>query len=157
DLPEGDGDAALLFFGPRSAPNHKALARRFGLFDRFFVNAEVSPDGHNWSTAAYTTDYLQKTVPSNYSRRGRSYDYEGTNRGNIPDDDVAEPSSGYLWDLAVQKGITLRNYGEFVIPVFNDSGRVTGYRGTKRALMGTTNANFPGYDLSIPDQRRADV
>src|SRR6185436_11552299 len=55
DLPEGDGDSTLLFFGPRSAPNHKALARRFGLFNRFFTNAEVSPDGHNWSTAAYTT------------------------------------------------------------------------------------------------------
>lgn len=162
DLPEGDGDTTLLFFGPRSAPNHKALARRFGLFDRFFVNAEVSPDGHNWSTAAYTTDYLQKTVPSEYSERGRSYDYEGTNRGswehpNVPADDVNEPASGYLWDLAVRRGITLRNYGEFVIPVRGDSGRVTGYRGVKRALAGTTNPRFPGFDLSIPDQRRADI
>ena len=49
------------------SPNHHALAERFGLFDRFFVNAEVSPDGHNWSMAAYATDYLEKTVPSNYS------------------------------------------------------------------------------------------
>jgi hypothetical protein len=161
DLPEGDGDTTLLFFGPRSAPNHKALARRFGVFDRFFVNAEVSPDGHNWSTAAYTTDYLQKTVPSQYSGRGRSYDYEGTNRGweveNIPDDDVNEPASGYLWDLAVRKGITLRNYGEFVVAVRGDSGRITGYRGTKGALAGTTNPDFPGFGQSIPDQRRVDV
>lgn len=33
------------------------MADRFGLFDRFFVNAEVSPDGHYWSMAGYTTDY----------------------------------------------------------------------------------------------------
>ena len=69
------------------------------------LGAEVSPDGHNWSVAAYTTDYLQKTVPSNYSDRGRTYDYEGTNRCTgrpcePPEDDVAEPASGYLWDLA---------------------------------------------------------
>src|SRR5947208_453670 len=79
--------------------NHHAPAERFGVLDRFVVNAEVSPDGHNWSTAAYATDYLEKTIPSNYSSRGRTYDYEGTNRGKIPDDDVAEPSSGYLWNL----------------------------------------------------------
>jgi len=161
DLPEGDGDTTLLFFGPRSAPNHKALARRFGLFDRFFVNAEVSPDGHNWSTAAYATDYLEKTIPSQYSGRGRPYDYEGTNRGweveNIPEDDVAEPASGYLWDLAVRKGITLRNYGEFVVAVRGDSGRIVGYRGTKRALAGTTNPEYPGFGQQIPDQRRADI
>ena len=161
DLPEGDGDSTLLFFGPRSSPNHRALARRFGLFDRFFTNAEVSPDGHNWSTAAYTTDYLQKTVPQRYSMRGRSYDYEGTNRGTwddpqIPDDDAAEPAHGYLWDLAARRGITFRNYGEFVVPV-RQNGRIVGYRGTKPALRATTHPRFPGFDLDIRDQHRADL
>src|SRR6185437_7852026 len=90
---------------------------RFGLWDRFFVNAEVSGDGHNWSTAAYATDYVEKTVPSQYSRRGRTYDYEGTNRNVLPvdDDDVAAPSAGYLWDRAIRKGLTVRDYGEFVV------------------------------------------
>jgi len=161
DLPEADGDSSLLFFGPRSAPNHKALARRFGIYDRFFVNAEVSPDGHNWSTAAYTTDYLQKTVPSSYSGRGRSYDYEGTNRGsweepNVPDDDVNEPASGYLWDLAQRRGITFRNYGEFVVPV-RQGGRIVGYRGTKPFLVPNTSRDFPGFGQEITDQHRADV
>jgi YVTN family beta-propeller protein len=161
DLPEGDGDSTLLFFGPRSAPNHKALARRFGLFDRFFTNAEVSPDGHNWSTAAYTTDYLQKTVPSRYSGRGRSYDYEGTNRGTwddpqVPDDDASEPAHGYLWDLAARRGLTFRNYGEFVVPV-RVGGRITAYRGTKPFLVPNTHPRFPGFALDIPDQLRADL
>jgi YVTN family beta-propeller protein len=161
DLPEADGDTSLLFFGPRSAPNHKALARRFGIYDRFFVNAEVSPDGHNWSTAAYTTDYLQKTVPSSYSGRGRSYDYEGTNRGsweqpNVPDDDVNEPASGYLWDLARRRGITFRNYGEFVVPI-RQGGQIVGYRGTKPFLVPNTSRDFPGFGQEITDQHRADV
>jgi hypothetical protein len=159
DLKSGDGDTSLLFFPRPVTPNHHALAERFGVFDRFFVNAEVSPDGHNWSTAAYATDYLEKTVPSNYSSRGRTYDYEGTNRDTIPKDDVAEPASGYLWNLADKAGITFRNYGEFVIPLdfLPDGSRPAGYRAIKPYLRDHTNEAFPGFSMSIFDQRRADI
>ena len=87
-----DGDAGLAIFGAGEAarrsggpaqnitPNHRALALRFGLFDRFFVNSEASPDGHNWSTAAFSTDYVDKAHRWEYGRRGRGYDYEGFNR-----------------------------------------------------------------------------
>ncbi len=181
DLGVGDGDTSLVFFPQSASPNHRALARRFGVFDRFFVNAEVSADGHNWSTAAYATDYTQKTVPSQY-REGdrrrwanksesedpeRPYDYEGQNRGwgvsKIPDDDVAAPANGYLWDLAARAGITLRNYGEFVAregPGESDedtSGTVRTYRGTKPALLAATNTGYPGFNMRIPDQKRMDI
>jgi len=161
DLPQGDGDTSLLFFPRPVSPNHHALAERFGLFDRFFVNADVSPDGHNWSVAAYTTDYLQKTVPSNYSSRGRTYDYEGTNRGREPadDDDVSEPANGYLWNLAQRAGISFRNFGEFVIPaeVDRNDPMPAGYKGNKPFLRAHTSAAFPSYDLKIRDQVRADA
>jgi hypothetical protein len=159
DLTQADGDTSLLFFPRPVSPNQHALAERFGIFDRFFVNAEVSADGHNWSTAAYASDYVEKTVESNYSGRGRSYDYEGTNRGEVPDDDVNEPASGYLWNLAERKGITFRNFGEFVVPeAEKDADDLpAGYRGDKPYLARNTNPRFPGFDLSIPDQRRADV
>jgi YVTN family beta-propeller protein len=87
-----DGDPRLAIFGASEAarlsgkpaqditPNHRALALRFGLFDRFFVNSEASPDGHNWCTAAFSTDYTDKAYRWEYSRRGRTYDYEGFNR-----------------------------------------------------------------------------
>ncbi len=147
-----DGDASLAIFGAGEAarrldgapqnvtPNHRALALRFGLFDRFFVNSEASPDGHNWSTAAFSSDYVDKAFRWEYSGRGRSYDYEGFNR--LPnyealiatpasaDDvagflrryipylnngrDVAEPESLYLWDAAARAGLSYRVYGEFV-------------------------------------------
>ncbi len=163
DIPAGDGDTALVFFPRSVSPNHHALAERFGLYDRFFVNAEASPDGHNWSMAAYTTDYLQKTVPSNYSSRGRTYDWEGTNRGRIPwedgDDDANEPAMGYLWDLAEDAGITFRNYGEFVVPdnVDPDGDMPRGYKGNKPFLAEHTSREYPGFNMDIPDQRRADV
>jgi hypothetical protein len=81
----GSGAAAGRPDGTRQAvtPNHRALAERFGLFDRFFVNSEASPDGHNWATAAFSTDYVDKGFRWEYSDRGRTYDWEGYNR--LPD------------------------------------------------------------------------
>jgi hypothetical protein len=72
---------------------------------------------------------------------------------------VAEPASGYLWDLAERAGITFRNYGEFVIPegIDPESSMPAGYKGSKPFLAANTNREFPGYDLNITDQRRADV
>ena len=92
DGTKADGDPSLAIFGAGEAaarpsgqrqdisPNHRALALRFGLLDRFFVNSEASPDGHNWSTAAFSNDYVDKAFRWQYSRRGRGYDYEGFNR-----------------------------------------------------------------------------
>lgn len=92
DGTRADGDPSLAIFGAGEAartqagtpqditPNHRALALRFGLFDRFFVNAEASPDGHNWSTAAFSTDFTDKAYRWSYSGRGRTYDFEGFNR-----------------------------------------------------------------------------
>ncbi|HEV7488408.1 MAG TPA: bifunctional YncE family protein/alkaline phosphatase family protein [Thermoanaerobaculia bacterium] len=160
DMKEGDGDASLVFFPENVSPNHHALARRFGLFDRFFVNAEVSAQGHNWSTGAYATDYLEKTMPAVYSSRGRTYDYEGTNRDRVvdDDDDANAPANGYLWDLAVRKKISLRNYGEFA----GDSddvhdGVAKEAVGLRRALRDTTSPDYPPFDMGIPDQTRADA
>lgn len=78
----GAGDAAIAPDGTRQdvTPNHHELARRFGLLDRFFVNSEASPDGHNWSTAAFSSDYTDKAYRWGYSRSSRTYDYEGFNR-----------------------------------------------------------------------------
>ncbi len=92
DGKQADGDGSVAIFGAGDAakspsgapqnitPNARALASRFGLLDRFFVNAEASPDGHNWSTAAFSNDYIDKAFRWNYSGRGRTYDYEGFNR-----------------------------------------------------------------------------
>jgi YVTN family beta-propeller protein len=87
-----DGDATLAIFGDGAAaserggaaqevtPNAHAIVKRFGLLDRFFVNSEASPDGHNWTDAAFSSDYVDKTFRWNYSQRGRTYDFQGANR-----------------------------------------------------------------------------
>ncbi|MFL6209493.1 MAG: bifunctional YncE family protein/alkaline phosphatase family protein [Pyrinomonadaceae bacterium] len=95
DGTRADGDPTLAIFGAGEAaqrpdgsaqnitPNQRALALRFGLLDRFFTNAEASADGHNWSTAAFSSDYTDKAFRWNYASRGRTYDFEGFNR--LPD------------------------------------------------------------------------
>jgi YVTN family beta-propeller protein len=145
DLPDGDGDPSLLYFRAGDAPNHRALARRFGLFDRFLCNAEVSSQGHPWSTSAYVTDYTEKTVQSCYSDRRPELEDE-------PD----EPASGYLWDLARRSRITFRDYGEYAAPV-TEPGRNVRYGSKLKGLAPFVNPDYPSFDLAIPDQRRADV
>jgi YVTN family beta-propeller protein len=156
DLAQADGDTSLVFFGRGVTPNHHALAERFGIFDRFFVNAEVSADGHNWSMAAYATDYTQKTTPANYSGDGRTYDYEGENREVVPEDDAAAPAQGYLWDLAQKAGITFRDFGEFTHEEDDGHGGKR-YIGNKPFQAANTNPLYPHFDMHISDQRRADV
>jgi DNA-binding beta-propeller fold protein YncE len=141
DLKEGDGDASLLFFPDISiTPNHHALARRFGLFDRFFVNAEVSSQGHIWSTAAYVTNYGEKVVPSGYA--GKRADTDG--------EESDEPERGFLWTLATRDGITFRDYGEMV------KGN-PGWPVTQHDLGADVNPDYVPMDLVTQDQKRADV
>ena len=139
DLKEGDGDPNLVFFGKDVSPNHHALALRFGLFDRFFTNAEVSSQGHIWSTAAYVTDFGEKLIPSAYSDR----------RGGIDGEETDEPIGGFLWNLAAKKGIWFRDYGEMV-------NGPEGWPVTQRDLRADVSPIYPEFNLKIPDQKRAD-
>ena len=75
DLGKGNGDPSLTLFGESAAPNHHKLAREFVLFDNFYVNSDVSADGHNWSTASIAPDYVQRMWPNNYGKRRPYYDY----------------------------------------------------------------------------------
>lgn len=85
DLEKGDGDPTLTLFKEPMTPNHHALARQFVTLDNFLASGEVSGNGWNWSTAARDTDFVEKTIPSNFpptvSKRSFPYDYEGSNRG----------------------------------------------------------------------------
>ncbi len=119
DMPEGNGDRNLVLFGENITPNQHAIAREFVLLDNFYVNGEVSADGHNWTMGGYATDYLEKTWPTSYGNRGGTYDSEG-NR------EIANNKNGFLWNACQRKGVSFRSYGEFVdnykpnIPVLKD-------------------------------------
>jgi len=79
DLEVGNGDPSLAILSPY-APNHQQWARQFITLDNFYDSGETSNTGWNWTTAARTTDYTEKSSPVNYAGRGLTYDWEGTNR-----------------------------------------------------------------------------
>lgn len=78
-LEVGNGDPDLAILAPYS-PNHIRMARQFVTLDNFYDSGETSNTGWNWTTAARTTDFTEKTSPVNYAGRGLSYDWEGNNR-----------------------------------------------------------------------------
>ncbi|MBK7432694.1 MAG: hypothetical protein IPI66_01610 [Chitinophagaceae bacterium] len=106
DIPGGNGDTSLLLFGEKITPNQHKLARDFVLLDNFYVDGEVSADGHNWSMGAYANDYLEKNWVSSYGGRGGGYDAEGQRL-------IANNKGGFLWDHCKKAGVTYRTYGEF--------------------------------------------
>jgi YVTN family beta-propeller protein len=106
DIKGGNGDTSLLLFGENITPNQHAIAKEFVLLDNFYVNGEVSADGHNWTMGAYANDYLEKTWVTSYGGRGGDYDGEG----NRP---IANNKNGFLWDHAARAGVSYRTYGEF--------------------------------------------
>jgi YVTN family beta-propeller protein len=136
DITEGNGDTSLCLFPEKITPNQHFLARNFVLLDNFYVDAEVSEDGHNWSMGAYATDVIEKTWPTNYSSRGPGYgDYGGA------------PNDGWIWDDAKRTGISYRTYGEF-----GAYGKAA-----IESLKGHSAPYSPGFDMKIQDQVRADA
>ncbi len=133
DMPEGNGDTSLVLFGDKVTPNQHALAREFVLLDNFYVDGEVSADGHNWTMGAYATDYMEKIWPSSYGHRGG----EIYTRHTFLDKD-------YIWDQAQKAGVSYRTYGEFV-----NKGKPA-----IPALDGHFAPYFREFDLHFPDTAR---
>jgi DNA-binding beta-propeller fold protein YncE len=118
DLKVGDGDPALTLYGADITPNEHKLALQFGVLDNFYDSGEVSGDGHQWSTAAITSDYNEKTWQITYRGKERTYDFQGAVADEFPleheQPDIDDPSSGFLWDNVARHGLSYRDYGEFV-------------------------------------------
>ncbi|MEJ0032876.1 MAG: alkaline phosphatase family protein [Bacteroidota bacterium] len=137
DVKNGNGDTTLLLFGRKYTPNQHALAENFVLLDNFYVNAEVSADGHNWSMGAYANDYLEKTWPTSYGGRGGTYGGEGER-------EIANNKDGFIWNNCAKYGVTYRSYGEFTD---HDKAAIP-------ILENHLCVSYAGYDLSIRDTTR---
>ncbi len=111
DMPQGNGDTALVHFGKEVTPNHHALADEFVLMDNYYCSGVLSADGHQWTDEAYATDYLEKF----FGGFPRSYPYNG-------DDPLAYSPTGFIWDNVLKHGLTYRNYGEFVSAKIKPAG-----------------------------------
>ena len=132
DMKEGNGDTTLVLFGENITPNQHKLAREFVLMDNFYVDGEVSADGHNWSMGAYATDFMEKNWPTSYGGRGAGA------RGRTA------LNKKYIWDQASHAGVSFRTYGEFA----------TRKSATIPVLEGHYANTFEGFNLKIMDTLR---
>lgn len=153
DLPQGNGDPNLTLFGEEVTPNAHAIASEFVLLDNFYVDAEVSFDGHAFSTGAYATDVVEKFWPTNYGGRGALYLSEGGYKMRGSYGNFSAPPDGYLWDFAKRAGVSVRSYGEFA-DWNRRGGPVTA---TVPGLAGLVHPSYPPWDLTIQDKDRVDI
>jgi YVTN family beta-propeller protein len=149
DLGRGNGDPSLSIFGEDITPNQHELARRFVTFDNFYADAEVSADGWSWTTGAYANGYIQRNWPVDYNGYGRPYDFGGFGEGTTAGLPGENPGRGFLWDEVGRAGISYRNFGFFVDNPVDLQDSIPG-------LLGHTDPQYPGWDLSTPDQVRID-
>jgi hypothetical protein len=153
DIPEGNGDPRLVLFGAAITPNHHALARDFILFDNFFVDGDVSADGHLWSMAATATDYVTRlwtTTYSGHSEEAFDSPYDGDEDHDHP---IAAPGSGFLWDRAEKLGVTYRDYGEWGVPDKSDKKKNVVYLA---GLKGHFDPYYRDEIGDVTDQERVD-
>ncbi len=138
DDARGNGDPALCLFGHDVTPNLHALADRFVLLDNCYACGDVSGDGWVWSTQGSANAYTVRNMPTQYSHRGRAFDFEGQNNGYITGGFPAKDADGkpladapgfaggapaipdvaqsapHLWDVARAAGVSYRNYGFYL-------------------------------------------
>jgi YVTN family beta-propeller protein len=137
DIKGGNGDTTLLLFGRKYTPNQHAISEKFVLLDNFYVDSEVSADGHHWSMGAYSTDFMEKSWPTSYGGKGGGIYGE-------PEKNVVMNKSGYIWDLCNRYGVSYRTYGEFM----------TGNKPAIASLDKHFHPTFPSYSLAIMDTTR---
>ncbi len=144
DIGKGNSDARLVMFGNDITPNAHALANQTVILDNLYVNGEVSEDGHQWSNAAYATNFTEKAWPMSYGGRGE------------PDADerLTGSPAGYLWDNCRKHGVTYYSYGEFAsLRASPDQAPV--YHGVK-GLRDHFSPNYPA-GLGTRDTDRAQI
>lgn len=174
DIDAGNGDASLCIFGQHVTPNHHKIARQFVLLDNTYCAGILSADGHQWSTSAFSTDYMEKS----FAGFARSYP-DGF--GIDENDALAYSPAGFIWDNALKHGKSMRNYGEFMSPSkwhvrWRDPARkgrptplecylawknktndlVFEYYPSVDTLRPFSPGDFPGWEMAVPDQFRAD-
>ncbi|WP_373652181.1 beta-propeller fold lactonase family protein [Schlesneria sp. DSM 10557] len=170
-LDKGVGRADLCIFGEEITPNQHKMVREFVLLDNTYCSGILSADGHQWSTTAFSTDYMEKS----FAGFPRSYP-DGMGIDDI--DAIAYSPAGFLWDNALAHGISIRNYGEFMMPKvrWSDPQKkgVPDYLACYRTWKGESKevifesepgiesirpfspTDYVGWEMAVPDQYRAD-
>jgi hypothetical protein len=117
------------------------------------VNGDVSADGHLWSTAGVSTEYVNKIWPLEYSKRAPGTldaPYDGDAEHDRP---ISVPQSGFLWDRLLKAGISFRNYGEWYSHEEDDPQKMHVYLA---GLKDHSDMNYRDDIGDVTDQQRVD-
>ncbi len=148
--------------------NHLVLASRFAMADNFYVDSDVSADGHRWLVNTYPNEWVETCTPAAY---GGNRDYRPSSKapgslamngsaGAIFPEDYNE--SGSMWDHLERNKIDFFNFGFSVMfePAFYDASyKKTGIKQfanfpVPTPLFNRTSRNYATYNMAIPDQHR---
>jgi YVTN family beta-propeller protein len=181
DVQNANGDPSLARFGLdgwaeenaaathlRVTPNLHMLAKRFASSDNFYVDSDVSADGHRWVVGINPTPFFNTAWTSNYGGRrhgsagaaqpGRRALYGGAD-APMPED---EPEFGSLWEHLAASGKGVLNYGEGLEVEGSDEMEGSEPEGQRlrlnaplpRPVFAATDRHYPTFNLGIPDQFR---
>jgi YVTN family beta-propeller protein len=147
-------------------PNHHALARRFALSDNFYVDSDVSADGHHWLVGNYPNELIEASWPAAYGGKlDWRDDPDSPGRLEIggtstrPEDFL---EAGSLWENLARSHVSFRNYGEGLeLPGGEEKEGMQpiGVRQTINApmpkvLFDNTSRSYPTFNTAISDQYR---
>lgn len=184
DVAGANGDASLARYGMdgwaqenpkavhlRVTPNLHALATRFAMSDNYYVDSDVSADGHRWIVGIDPTPYFNTAWTSNYGGR-RSSDAFAAQPGRramfggadapMPED---EPQFGSLWEhiaSGAKASLGILNYGEGLEIEGSDEMDGAAPEGQRlllnaplpRPVFEHSDRRYPTFNLGIPDQFR---
>jgi YVTN family beta-propeller protein len=150
----------------RVTPNAHALARRFAFSDNFYVDSDVSVDGHHWLVGNYPNEVVESVWPAAYGHQlsfvpdadapGRL----GIECGNPCPESYLE--AGSLWEHLARHHISFRNYGEGVSMAGSNGGPGLMPTGLREAvnipmpevLFENTSRSYATFNTNISDQYR---
>ncbi|MGA8669208.1 MAG: hypothetical protein WB679_05000, partial [Terracidiphilus sp.] len=149
-------------------PNLHALVAHFAMSDNFYVDSDVSADGHRWVMGINPTPYFNTAWTSGYG--GRRHDFPGAPQPGrralfggadapMPED---EPQFGSLWEHIAASGKGVLNYGEGLEIEGNDEMPGSQPEGQRlflnsplpKPVFDSTDRRYPTFNLGIPDQFR---
>ena len=150
----------------RVTPNAHALARRFAFSDNFYVDSDVSVDGHHWLVGNYPNEVIESEWPASYGHKlDFVADADAPGRlslecGNPCPESYLE--AGSLWEHLARHHISFRNYGEGVSLPGSHGGPGLMPTGLREAvnmpmpevLFENTSRNYATFNTNISDQYR---
>jgi YVTN family beta-propeller protein len=182
DISRSNGDPTLARYGmdgwaaeEKSAthlkvtPNLHALADQFAISDNFFVDSDVSADGHRWLMGINPTPFFNTAWTTSYGgrRHGSSTAAQPGRRARFGGPDAPmpedEPQFGSIWEHIVAGNKGVLNYGEGLEiegAAEVDGTAPEGHRlllnsPLLKPILESTDHRYPTFNLGIPDQYRA--